>query len=1065
MRVCTFDGVIESVEISSYGRAATERLARAVEFGKSRGPLAPVTVVVPSNFVGLSARRLLGSGGLGSGSATGIANVSFVTPFRLAELVVSDLVLDKPPITNPVLGAAVRAVLADDPGIYRAVRHHEATEAALASLFGELSNVDEAGLEAIEAEGSPAAVRALDFYRRIASQLTDYQTEYDLVTAAADRVDLAERLDGFGHVVWYLPAPTTAAIERFLGDVLREAPSSSVIVGSTGNELADQPVLRACEAAGVAVTAAEVAVAAAEPVASGIISVTDADEEVRAVCREVIDLLERGVRADRIGIFYPTPNPYVRIIQQQFGRAEVPVNGPDPRRLAESVAGRTLLGALDLPGARWRRHSVMALVSGAPLRFDDRPVRPTVWDDLSRRAGVVGGLDDWRTKLKGAIDQCQRNLERAPADVEPAEHAERIVRSRDRLADYEQLLGFLDWAAAAIAQVNEAGTWADKAAAAKALLNELLGAEHQHAGWPEADHAAFGRVEQAIERLSSLDAIEPHPSQDVFVRALRAELDVARGRYGRFGLGVTYGPLGSAVGHDLDAVFVVGGAEGLLPIARRDDAILPEAVRSASLHQLESRSARLHHQHRAFLAALAAAPDSCRVVTFPRGDLRSSRVALPSRWLLDSASALVGQTVHATEFDRIESPSVQHVDSFVSGLSLQPAASLDEYDLATVGRVVDSGRDPLDVIADQAVGRGVRVQRARSSAEFTEYDGNLAAQVGAPDGPLPELGDQQLSPSRLETWASCGFRYFLQYVLQVDDRDDPERIEELSPLERGSLVHTVLERFVREAIESEPPPPDQPWSEAQRQRLFAIADEVCDDYEYRGRTGRRAAWQVQRSRLQDVLEQFLHADNEFRRENDATPTHVEVDLGDGDGVTITTDSGRAVRLRGKVDRIDSTTDGRVLVNDYKTGKGDKYNKLDRDPFLNGTSMQLAVYSEGALGLTGATTAEAYYWLVENRKKTRVGITWNPERREQFHSIVSAVAHGIESGVFDAQPGDWNIFWQAHSNCRYCPYDAVCPRDRGEQATAKADAPEMAIRHTLDTYNEPVEVANESGESL
>jgi hypothetical protein len=40
----------------------------------------------------------------------------------------------------------------------------------LASLFAELSNVDEAGLESIEDEGSTAAVLSVKFYRQIAAK-------------------------------------------------------------------------------------------------------------------------------------------------------------------------------------------------------------------------------------------------------------------------------------------------------------------------------------------------------------------------------------------------------------------------------------------------------------------------------------------------------------------------------------------------------------------------------------------------------------------------------------------------------------------------------------------------------------------------------------------------------------------------------------------------------------------------------------------------------------------------------------------------------------------------------
>ena len=130
--------VIEVIDVVRYGRPASEALVGALQRAKASGPLAPVTVIVPSNLAGLTARRLLGAGTIGHG---GIVNVSFVTPFRLAELLSADRLLDSHPLTNPVLGAAVRLALADDPGPFAPVADHYATEAALAALYAELSNV------------------------------------------------------------------------------------------------------------------------------------------------------------------------------------------------------------------------------------------------------------------------------------------------------------------------------------------------------------------------------------------------------------------------------------------------------------------------------------------------------------------------------------------------------------------------------------------------------------------------------------------------------------------------------------------------------------------------------------------------------------------------------------------------------------------------------------------------------------------------------------------------------------------------------------------------------------
>ena len=64
---------------TAYGAPAHAALRDAVADSKQGDPLAPVSVVVPSHYVGLAARRSLGRAG-------GVAAVTFLTPYRLAEL-------------------------------------------------------------------------------------------------------------------------------------------------------------------------------------------------------------------------------------------------------------------------------------------------------------------------------------------------------------------------------------------------------------------------------------------------------------------------------------------------------------------------------------------------------------------------------------------------------------------------------------------------------------------------------------------------------------------------------------------------------------------------------------------------------------------------------------------------------------------------------------------------------------------------------------------------------------------------------------------------------------------
>jgi hypothetical protein len=576
-----------------------------------------------------------------------------------------------------------------------------------------------------------------------------------------------------------------------------------------------------------------------------------------------------------------------------------------------------------------------------------------------------------------------------------------------------------------------------------------LGDEQHRSSWPESEVDAASRVVDALLRLSSLDEIDPDPSPEVFRRALTVELDEARGRSGRFGQGVTVGPLSGAVGQDFDAVFVLGMAEGSAPFPRREDPLLPDTVRRAvPAGELVIRSELIHDQHRAFLAALAAAPPDRRFLSFPRGDFRSGRTRLPSRWLLDTATVLAGEQVYSTDFAGLGYPVVDVVPSFGAGLRAGPTpASVTDHDLAALSAWTGRGGDARAHPAAASVRVGMDALAARRSAEFTVWDGNLAG------FPVPSpAGGRALSASGLERWAACGFRYFLSSVLGVGDRDQPERVVELDAAERGSAVHAILERFIGEVIDRGAPAPDTKWSTTDRARLQDIATEVFAGLEAAGKTGRPLLWNVERQRLGLVLDQFLTADDSYRAGFRARPARVELAFGmDGaPPVSVALPGNREVLLRGRADRVDVTDTGARVVIDYKTGRGREYQKLDEgDPVRGGAILQLGVYSEAAAQRLGTASTTALYWMVNaDAEFASAGYRWDDDRRDRFVAVLTAIVDGIETGVFPAIPGEWDSWRGTNQNCTYCEFDSVCPRDRGSFAEIKVAAPQLRVRQVL-----------------
>src|SRR6185437_2699803 len=103
--------------------------------------------------------------------------------------------------------------------------------------------------------------------------------------------------------------------------------------------------------------------------------------------------------------------------------------------------------------------------------------------------------------------------------------------------------------------------------------------------------------------------------------------------------GVLVGPVGMALGVDLDRLWVCGLAEGLFPTVPRDDPLLSDRDRAALGGELRLRADRTADDQRALLAALASTAGA-RVCTYPRGDLRRSTEHVPSRFLAPTLAEL-----------------------------------------------------------------------------------------------------------------------------------------------------------------------------------------------------------------------------------------------------------------------------------------------------------------------------------------------------------------------------------------------------------------------------------------
>jgi ATP-dependent helicase/nuclease subunit B len=1018
-----------TIEWVRYGRAAGEALAAAIGKAKGGDPLAPVTVVVPSNHVGVGARRLLASGALGdvSSAGRGIAAVTFLTPYRLAELLGARRLAasGKRPVSTPVIAAALRAALAADPGVFHLVARHPATELALVEAYRELRDLSPQGLDALAGTGDRASdVVTLHRAARAALEPAWYD-EQDLTVAAVEAVEQGDRFVAtLGSIVVHLPQRVSRHSGALLAAVAQEC-DTTVLAGATGSARADAEVVTSLRRMGwegsraVGFGGGTVV----DTARTRILTCSDADDEVRAAVREVVEAARTGTPLDRMAILHASPEPYSRLVHEHLAAAGVPANGASMIPLSARVAGRVLLELLALPISGFSRDHVFAWLTAAPMRHDGRLVPVAAWERLSRDAGVVAGRDDWVTRLDRYADEHGARAEAAGSDPDVGWRAE-----RDR-TEAARARSLRDFVVSVIDDLDDVAistrSWSDHAAWAGRWLATALGGPDERNLWPAVERRAAERVEHALRRLAALDGVEGPVTLEVFDRTLRLELESDLGRVGRLGEGVLVGGIGMGVGLDLDLLVVVGLVEGSFPAAVREDSLLPDAERAAADGELELRRNRTDRQHRELLASLAGA--SRHLLVVPRGDLRRSSDRVPSRFVVELAGAMAGERWWSDDVLGGDRVWLTHQASFDAGLR-RPGfpATAQEHRLRSLLAAAPSRVDAaaMGAAAGAGVTAAAEVVVARRSDRFTRFDGRV---VGVD---IPSPADRPVSPTGLEKWAKCPFHFLVEEVLRARPIEKPEEALEITAMDKGNVVHAVLERFVVEALEAGVPAPDMAWQPSDHDALDRIAADVFAEYERLGRTGRPIFWRRDRRRLSADLHRWLDLDSDRRRERGTRPVAAELRFGFGgaalDAVPLALPDGRTVRFRGSADRVDLAGDGTIHVVDYKSGGTRSFEGIcDDDPDVRGTKLQLPVYAAAARAQQGRPTApvRAEYWFVSSKGGFKeVGFLVTDELLTRIGETLGTIVGGIEAGVFVNRPsGNSTNPW---TDCTSCEPDGL-----------------------------------------
>lgn len=1033
-------------------------LAAEVDCWRERDPFDLPLVLVGNPALQTYLRRRIATG-LGSRGHLGL---QIVTPNRLAQQLGVPVLLEQG--RTPLPGGAARvlaeAVALQAQGYFQPVAQTPGFAQALSRLFVDLREaaISPEALQRViaEAEVSPEKLTALatlyaDAERRRAPfyDVVDAYAAADLPQFTAPAVlvygithfptilrQVLEQLMARVPVIFFLPWTGSEADRAY--DELRIWLSRFGVEPETLPETVPDREPTALDHLHQTLFRRQGGVAPDDSVR--LLSAPDPAREAREAVRACLAWAERdGIPFHEMAVVYRHEEPYRALLDEAFREAGIPVYLADGRPLADHPQGRRLLALLDLAGSPLRRADVMAFLTETTLpeaiAQEFGAIEPAAWDAISRDAGIVEGREQWRDRLR-LLDRAKRRAALGDDDGDLERINERLSAELETI---ERLSRFIDDFAERLVPPSGPQSWGTYVAYLRALAERYIdGIE------PVLDEIA------QLDRLTGLVEPESFRRFQRTVRMILEQIKVdqvpalrwaepggngaepRRPSLGRYGVNVL--PVHTLRYLRFRAVVILGLAERSFPARPRQDALLLDRERArlntVAGWELPLRTA-VDTEPLLFLLAVKAATERL-LLSYPRGEGSEARSQFPSYFFRAAAEALVGRRVSIEEVDTLPEPLFIRVRSGQFGAACpEEALSLQEYDRTLLAQEPLLGMACLEQVRP-AFGRARRAWAARwRDSRLTPYDGVLSDAARAAIERRAGLW-RAISPSRLETYATCPYRFFLMYLLRLDPVEEPDLLERIEGLERGALVHDVLERFLTACGPDDPPSAER--REAHLAQLLAIATEECDDREQRGLVGYPLLWQIDRKViLEDLIRWY---DAEVAARTDAyRPTAFELRFGpkwrqDQSDSALSIDEPIEVeagevtlKFQGRIDRIDlppGRTAFRVI--DYKTGRRPSHHK--DGAFSGGRALQLPIYLLAASHVLDIAweRGEADYFYVSRRgefRRVRVDGATLKARWETFTSLLSSLATGIAKGQFHPVPGPNG------EHCRFCDYQDVC----------------------------------------
>jgi ATP-dependent helicase/DNAse subunit B len=293
------------------------------------------------------------------------------------------------------------------------------------------------------------------------------------------------------------------------------------------------------------------------------------------------------------------------------------------------------------------------------------------------------------------------------------------------------------------------------------------------------------------------------------------------------------------------------------------------------------------------------------------------------------------------------------------------------------------------------------------------------------------LNARPYSVSALQQYAACPYRFFLAAAYRLAPLEEPEPLQRMDPLTKGSLFHQVQAEFFRALQKAK-----CPISAAQRDQVLKTLDDtltrIAAEYYERLAPAIDRVWQDEIASMRTDLRVWV---DQLATSADWEPWLFEFAFGlpgqpghdpasRPEPVTV---NGRFI-LRGSVDLVEHKPGTKILrVTDHKTGK----NRSARGSIIGGgAQLQPIIYSLAVEEVTGCTVESGRFsYCTTAGGFTDHSVPINQGTRRMGIEVLEIVDRAVELGMLPPAP--------AEKACGICDFLPVCGPDQERRANTKS----------------------------